>query len=124
LPKHRRGTGRRGDRPGAGPGDHRDDDRDPHLRRRPRSRSPRLSWPVMPGRSTRCRRTRSANASLRTSIRTVHNPATSLNRSRQRGSCGCGTVATADSVWTDTSKLRRCRVAVVDRTTRRTATRR
>jgi hypothetical protein len=61
---------------------------------------------------------------LRTSIRTVHNPATSLNRSRQRGSCGCGTVATADSVWTDTSKLRRCRVPVVDRTTRRTATRR
>jgi hypothetical protein len=41
LPKHRRGTGRRGDRPGAGPGDHRDDDRDPHLRRRPRSRGRR-----------------------------------------------------------------------------------
>ncbi|HEY3693276.1 MAG TPA: DUF222 domain-containing protein [Pseudonocardiaceae bacterium] len=44
--------------------------------------------------------------------------------SMSRGSCGCGTVATADSVWTDTSKLRRCRVPVVDRTTRRTATRR
>lgn len=41
LPKYRRGTGRRGDRPGAGPGDHRDDDRHPHLRRRPRSRGRR-----------------------------------------------------------------------------------
>ena len=66
---------------------------------------PKRNWLAMPGRSIPRRYTGSVSTSWRILIRTVPSPVTSRNRPRLRGSCGCGTAATGESGWRDTSKL-------------------